>query len=472
MFQSVAGFFKRHRTAFVVSAGVVGGIYWVGQYAKKKIVEMQTSMAKERMLQENLRRRFEQNQHDCTFTVMSLLPALCEPILDTMNVERLVQALKEYRKPGASTPSPALSTEPEGLACTPSAGSTRSQSPASHDGGPAADFIHPTKSKVELWEDIKLTSFTRLLTSLYCLNLLTVFVYLQLNLIGRFIYTESLATISQGRNTAASAEPNSTKPPTPAAMSASTETSGARRLPFAIEQSYLTFSWWFLHVGWQACHERVAAAVAEVLNGVSLKQKLTHLELMDLIDQVRTKVEKSDQGQTVLGKRFLSSLLPATDQDLRRTLTEGGANPSALSHPQFQQLLNETRDLLESTDFELVCTRCLDRSFVLLNDTLHQFYPELPLATATAQSRTFAAAQDQIIELSESAGQGSVDLVEEFANFQVDEPRLALATLIPRVTREVHQLLNGFPNQYLDAITKVSELQAFSAIIYTTLDPY
>ncbi|KAJ1971231.1 peroxin [Dimargaris xerosporica] len=467
MFQSVTGFFKRHRTALVVSAGVVGGIYWVGQYAKRKIVEMQTSMAKERMLQENLRRRFEQNQQDCTFTVMSLLPALCEPILDTMNVERLVQTLKEYRKPGASTHSPAQSTDSSDHARSPSAGSTRSHSPASHDGGPAADLIHPTKSKVELWEEIKLTSFTRLLTSLYCLNLLTVFVHLQLNLIGRFIYTESLATIAQGRK---AAEPN---PPTPATSGTSTEVSGARRLPFAIEQSYLTFSWWFLHVGWQTCHEQVAAAVADVLNGVSLKQKLSHLELTDLIDQVRAKLEKTDQGQMALGERFLSSLLPTTDQDLRRTLTEGGASPSMLSHPQFQQLLNETRDLLESADFELVCTRCLDRSFVLLNDTLHQFYPEPPLTTVTAQSQTFSAAQERIIELSESAaGQESVDLIEEFTNFQVDEPRLALATLIPRVTREVHQLLNGFPNQYLDAITKVSELQAFSAIIYTTRDPY
>jgi peroxin-3 len=45
-----------------------------------------------------LKRRFEQNQNDCTFTVLSLLPTLSEQVFDDMAVEELWAKLQELRK--------------------------------------------------------------------------------------------------------------------------------------------------------------------------------------------------------------------------------------------------------------------------------------------------------------------------------------------------------------------------------------
>ncbi|KAJ1966636.1 peroxin [Dispira parvispora] len=440
MWSSVSGFIKRHRNKALITAGIVGGVYWVGQYAKNKLVEMQAKMARDRLFQDNLRRRFEQNLQDCTFTVMSLLPTLCDPLLDSMNVERLVQTLKEYRK------SPI-----EGTSVT-----AHSETESSHPEmtSVSTDEVHPTKSRVELWEEIKLQSFTRTLTALYCLDFLTVFVYLQLNLIGRYIYVDSVASL---------VHPKDPQDMTGSLPSTSLPTGKARRLPFRVEQGYLTLTWWFLHRGWDQCRDLIDQAVQDVVSQVSLKAKLTHLELVGLVSQIRQQVEKEQGERVALRKRFISNLLPTSPEDLRQTLVSGGADPSLLDDPAFQEILSETRDFLESEDFELVCARCLDRSFVVFFDTLHQFFPELPVPTPATSSVVKAEGGESTL---------TTDLVSEFEQFNAVEPRLPLATLIPRVTREVHQILNGFPNQYLDAITSVPELQALSAIIYTTSESY
>ncbi|RKP34749.1 Peroxin-3 [Dimargaris cristalligena] len=537
MFSSIYGFAKRHRKAFFISAGVLGGVYWVGQYAKKKITEMQAAMARDRLLQENLKRRFEQNQQDCTFTIMSLLPTLSEPLLDTMNVEKLVQTLKEYRKGGSINPA---SRNPPALPAVEGGGSSGDDpsanlsNPASPSPAATTTLIdpgvhHPARSKVELWEDIKLTSFTRTLTSLYCLNYLTVFVYLQLNLIGRFIYADSLASLVRGSPSADDTNPQ--RAPAGDSMNsgkADPHAPTSRRLPFMVEQAYLTLTWWFLHIGWQSCQAAVETAVHDVFSTVSLKAKLTHFELVDLIGQVRERVEHpasgpasdrstlhhpSDTNPHTMSPGSTSSnlngdsiivsedlLLPTDPDDLERTLLEGGANPRMLTDPTLLHIVAETRDFLDSPDFRIVCGRCLDRTFAVLFDTLLQYFPAEPVApqqqqqslhhstSSTAPSESLRPNAPSTSDLTASfqasatmptitttaasdiSATQSVDLVQEFENFSSVESRLAVATIIPRVTREVHQILNGFPNNYLEVITAVPELQAFSAVIYTSLE--
>jgi peroxin-3 len=69
----------------------------------------------------SVKRRFEQNQQDCHFTVMSLLPTLGEHVLEWLNIEQLTAQLQLLTKPNPNVPP-------------------------------------PTKTKVELWEEIKVKS--------------------------------------------------------------------------------------------------------------------------------------------------------------------------------------------------------------------------------------------------------------------------------------------------------------------------
>ena len=45
----------------------------------------------------SLRRRFEQNQEDCTFTVLALLPTATTNILDTMNTEKITYEIQQMK---------------------------------------------------------------------------------------------------------------------------------------------------------------------------------------------------------------------------------------------------------------------------------------------------------------------------------------------------------------------------------------
>ena len=116
---------------------------------------------------------------------------------------------------------------------------------------------------------------------------------------------------------------------------------------------------------------------------------------------------------------FLSSLLPPTAETLQHALIQGGM-PSYLSthhDPIFMTLLDETRLLMASSDFECVLELELDRATEVLFDGL--------------QKNVF------------------VDL-----NSPPDESqdifRLRLAGLLAGLARWSHLALNGLPNELVD----------------------
>lgn len=102
---SIGDFFQRRRRAFAVTGGVVGGAYLVGKYALGKLHDTQQRMVAERRDKENLRRRFAQNQEDCTFTALALLPALADQLFAALNVEEITLALQR-KKSRPAPPAP------------------------------------------------------------------------------------------------------------------------------------------------------------------------------------------------------------------------------------------------------------------------------------------------------------------------------------------------------------------------------
>ena len=60
----------------------------------------------------SLRRRFLQNQEDCTFTIMALLPTLSTQIFQEMDVEATRQELKQVIDSAKEAPKVAPAPEP------------------------------------------------------------------------------------------------------------------------------------------------------------------------------------------------------------------------------------------------------------------------------------------------------------------------------------------------------------------------
>lgn len=101
-------------------------------------------------------------------------------------------------------------------------------------------------------------AFTRTITAIYVLTLLTLQTHVQLNLLGRSTYITSVVTSHTGESSETIQVENgdSSIPTADGAMGViSKET----------ERMYLTFSWWLLHQGWKDVAARVQMAVEEIV---------------------------------------------------------------------------------------------------------------------------------------------------------------------------------------------------------------
>jgi peroxin-3 len=118
MLNSVSNYLSERRAGFVRSAGVAGGLYLVGQYAAARVADMRESVLENRGAREkyvqvcslppyspivdivprSMRKRFQQNRQDISFTIMTYLPLLSKHILDDMDVEALTAELQSLSR--------------------------------------------------------------------------------------------------------------------------------------------------------------------------------------------------------------------------------------------------------------------------------------------------------------------------------------------------------------------------------------
>ncbi|KAI8799597.1 Peroxin-3 [Cladochytrium replicatum] len=406
--EALYGFVSRNRRRFMWAGGVIGGIYGAVKFAQYKFVEMEQERELERTAQANVKRRFEQNQQDCTFTILSLLPTLSEQILVELNVEGITARLQSTRAgTGASGTEEAIK-----------------------------------RAKMELWGELKIQSFTRTIAAVYLVTLLSSFTHIQLNLLGRLFYLDSVVSFSQkGREKEVAVT---------TAKGVSVET----------ERKYLTFSWFLLNRGWRACVERVKNAVELTVGSVPLKASISFDNLYEIVEGVRKKVELDEDGNRF---DFSSFLMPPEGKEAE-VLGEASADSSDQSpdvriDAELKSLLDETRDFLESSDFQNVCGSCLDTCFALLTQLLRpQFFPD--------EEASGAGSPEAVSRLSVVDDNEAEAITAEAASRRAGK-EFPLAGLLPPITRAVHTIMNGIPNLYVESLSNQADLKAFSVVVYT-----
>ena len=126
----------------------------------------------------SLRRRFQQNQEDCTFTVLALLPTATENIVEALPVESITQDLQQKKaerlgknEGGTSDPSitsgPRSTTDDDGRSLT----SFQSESyvHASQTGTSTSDGkLAPRRTKAQLWNELKINGMEMLVVQAKC----------------------------------------------------------------------------------------------------------------------------------------------------------------------------------------------------------------------------------------------------------------------------------------------------------------
>jgi peroxin-3 len=125
----------------------------------------------------SLRRRFEQNQEDCTFTVLAILPTATENILDAIPVEQILEELQKHkaerlaRSTGtgetASSIAPSVtdddsksltSFQSEGYVhASQTVDGENGTGSSSNEGAEGLAGKRSKKSKAQLWNDMKIS---------------------------------------------------------------------------------------------------------------------------------------------------------------------------------------------------------------------------------------------------------------------------------------------------------------------------
>ncbi|ETS80575.1 hypothetical protein PFICI_08104 [Pestalotiopsis fici W106-1] len=463
MLSATRRWFQRNRTPIAIGAGVIGAGYFATQYLLSKLNDARERMSSDRIAKENLRRRFEQNQEDCTFTVLALLPTATTNVLETMNTEKItleiqqMKGVKNARSAESTATPPSIAdttlTEEEGkstVSLQSESGVHASQitlpSPlasttdGTQEGGQIpASAQKSRRTKRQLWDDLTISSITRAFTLIYTLALLTMLTRVQLNLLGRRSYLSSVISLATGSGQSTISLENND------------DDNGEHVYgnDFDINRKYLTFSWWLLNRGWVDIMQRVEEAVRDVFGHLSPRDLLSFDTFSQLTIEVRKKVEAPSQGS-----KWLSLLLPPQDQEafvLRESGVLGDSAaaetstdttaPSSPTPSALRRMLNETSDLIESPAFNHVLTLLLDAGFsVLLNKKL--------LEGAFDRQPTSAVIPES------------------------EDEQLSKVVLLPKIlsvlTRQAHVIGNGMPNEYLQEMESVKDLEAFAAVVYSS----
>ncbi|MCJ1426871.1 peroxin [Sticta canariensis] len=499
MITATKNWLRRNRTNFAIGFGVLGVGYVTGQYALSKITEAGERMGSDRTAKENLRRRFQQNQEDCTITVLALLPTATENIVEALPVESITHELQQKKSdrsrsadtldgvPTELSSGPPSVTDDDGRSLASFQSSSyvhASQMETSSSGIGDLELRNPSKTKAQLWNELKINSITRAFTLLYTLSLLTLLTRIQLNLLGRRNYLSSVVS---------SASHPSQDPTISLENRDDDNVEQSYGNDFETNRKFLTFSWWLLHRGWRDIKEKAEAAVRDIFGPLNPREDIPLERLSSLILDVRRRVEGATTEERK-AKKWLPYLLPLPDQE-DSVLHESGisttppstatanqkfvpsppsfpSSPSSITTPPLRRLLDETSDLIDSPPFSQILTLLLDTTFSRLTDqnlrsqAFKLSLPSLPRIQEVPSPRPSTTSLPTVSAVASNTLDNEEHTGQEYNS--ANQPKAKLATILAVMSRQVHVIGSGMPNEYVQAMEEVRELDAFAAVVYSS----
>lgn len=185
-------------------------------------------------------------------------------------------------------------------------------------------------------------------------------------------------------------------------------------------------------MGWSFLYTHTALSIP-------LKSTLDYSEAEELLQNLRRAIEFDDEGKPI---SYRTWMLPDTDKEELEFIRGAGfdedqdiySNNSNSSTITLKKLLDETRDFIDSPDFNQVLGSCLDEVFAIFDH--HAFVTALLPANEpiTSSIREVTAAEALALE------QGK---------------RVSLANLLPTIGRQSHLVIAG--NEYLNVSTVIKK---------------
>jgi peroxin-3 len=448
MFQYLRGLYRRHRKKLIFATGFAAVSYLIGIYVSNKINKFQEQLREENATRDLIKKRFSQTQKDCYMTFLSFLPVLIEPIYKELDVEQVTKELKLIRKNKSISSDGKSELNSEDLA---SSTTTQSDTKGILSN---KNVTKPSKSKIELWQELKIKSLTRFLTLIYSETLLIILLHLQLNIISRKSYLKTafkLASKNQGIKMIdlESSEDNNNDPDN-------------KDLP---EQAFLSFTWWLLNRGSMKLKGIVNDCVEGVFDEINLRDELNIEQFGNLIFEVQKSIDSrlfeveslNSNDNKNIGKsshRIISLVLPPKDQEFE--LLQNTNTPEFLlsfnSNPSNTQILQKmNNELKEYLDGDQVCQLIKRISAISISSILGNVDQSLHLK------------QEIKNDLSKDSA------VSTMSSDTVSKWKLAfiLAVLTPQTNELANRRID---NKVLFSMNNITELDELSASVYSNFD--
>lgn len=306
----------------------------------------------------------------------------------------------------------------------------------------------PVETKQSLWETVRAKSVARIVVSLYAVALMNLFTRIQLNIIGRHTYLDSVDNMDS--KLSASSAFQTDDQVLDSIMNPKKSSSG---ISFDNEHKYLALSWHFLNFGIAKLLLQIEPLIKEIMSSYALTTKMSPDDWQSVFTIIQTRVQSE-----ITRDSAMEFLLPSEDRMANTIyagvtmaqpdkLLETGQLPAAFTplDKELTDLFEDTRHYCGSDDFQNVLETCVSASFKTLFDRL---FVDGNVADAGV-IKTIEAATISHVVLKESK---------------------PLVNWLPAISRESHHVLSGNPNVYLRTMNDVPELSAFSAVIYCAFE--
>lgn len=257
-------------------------------------------------------------------------------------------------------------------------------------------------NKIEIWEKLKILSLSRCLTKAYSITILTLFVKVELNIIGGYLFLSNESK-------------NDFREENPITLSAS------------IQQKFLLNIENFVKYGLPKITDKIYKCCENVFADISLREDITVDLLNSKFDLVRNEI---DNDANFVNEYLLS--------DIAKSKYDSGIQPSIMNkfktdEETLNELNQETLEILNCSDFDL-CLKSLVK--FLLNELFNQLTSEMI-------KEIFSAEVNHTEKITIS---------------------LPFAKLIPIMDRS--QIIYEFDNEVLYKMLEDLKLNIFSANIY------
>jgi peroxin-3 len=306
-------FIRRHKKKILfgtIGTLVIGGIGYAGY---RFYSERQRRLEEQNTLTKRMRHLFEENRKTSYSALFNMIPKLMDRLQEIYNVEGIIDNAKKVS----------------------------------------------SEERRDAFNQMKLQSFTRTIASVYSLSLLHLFLSVQVNIIGRYLFIRHIRESKKARTQQPEIE-----------------------LDVKTQEQFLSMASHFQDEGIARLAEMVQQVVEKCTADLNLKKVVAPNDMFTLIEEIREQIETQFFDQA---KAAQTSVVPISTKMSEILLSDSVTYES----PQVNALVDELRELVESVQFVNVFREACNSSFSVLYRRIENMMHDEEQATAQMRVANF-----------------------------------------------------------------------------------